>query len=218
MCTVCIARCMREAIVTGASRGIGKAVADALEADGYNVHRISTAVLDVSDREAVRRFVEPLERVDVLVNCAGIGHYGPIEDLDEDDIRRVYDVNVLGTVHFCKACLPLMKEQGDGLIVNIGSLRGINCTKGRAAYTMSKIAVRAFSKTLGMELSEHGVRVTCINPGYVYTDMLKWRIERDGLRPEDILQPKDIADTVMMLTSLSEGARVEEINMGEVWD
>jgi len=152
------------------------------------------------------------------VNCAGIGHYSPIEDLDEDDIRRVYDVNVMGTVHFCKACLPLMKGREDGLIVNIGSLRGIDCTKGRAAYTMSKIAVRAFSKTLGMEMSGHGVNVTCINPGYVYTDMLRWRIERDKLRPEDILQPKDIADTVMMLTRLSEGGKVDEINMGEVWD
>ena len=217
MCSLCVGQDMRQAIVTGASRGIGKAVADALESDGFQVHRVSTAVLDVADKEAVDRYVSPFDRVDVLVNCAGIGHYNFIEDLDEKDMRRVYEVNVMGTVHFCKACIPKMKEEG-GLIVNIGSLRGIHCSPGRSSYTMSKFAVRAFTKTLAMELREHGIKATCINPGYVYTDMLTWRIEREGLAPEDILQPQDIADAVMMLTRLSKGAVVEEINLGEIWD
>ncbi len=208
---------MRQAVVTGASRGIGKAVADALEDEGYRVHRVSTAVLDVADKGAVDAFMGELEELDVLVNCAGIGHFDRIEDLDTADLQRVYDVNVMGTVHFCKAAIPLMRRKG-GLIVNIGSLRAIHCSAGRAPYTMSKFAVRAFSKTLGMELKDQGIKVSCINPGYVYTDMISQRIEREGLRPQDILVPEDIAKTVLMLTALSPGAIVEEVNMGEIWD
>lgn len=208
---------MRQAVVTGASRGIGKAVADALEDEGYRVHRVSTAVLDVADKGAVDAFMGELEELDVLVNCAGIGHFDRIEDLDTADLQRVYDVNVMGTVHFCKAAIPLMRRKG-GLIVNIGSLRAIHCSAGRAPYTMSKFAVRAFSKTLGMELKDQGIKVSCINPGYVYTDMISQRIEREGLRPEDILVPEDVAKTVLMLTALSPGAIVEEVNMGEIWD
>ncbi len=205
-------------MVTGGSRGIGKAVADALEGEGYRVHRVSTAVLDVADKEAVDAFMSALGELDVLVNCAGIGHFDRIEDLDPEDLQRVYDVNVMGTVHFCQAAIPLMKRRGGGVIVNIGSLRAIHCSAGRAPYTMSKFAVRAFSKTLGMELKDDGIKVSCINPGYVYTDMISHRVEREGLRPEDILVPEDVAKTVLMLTTLSAGATVEEVNMGEIWD
>jgi len=208
---------VREAIVTGASGGIGKAVVMELEQHGYIVHKVNRSVCNVTDKDAVDRFVSGISRVDLLVNCAGISHLGEIESITEEELQIRYDVNVLGTVRFCKAVLPLMKKQQEGYIINIGSLRGIECCPGKAVYSMSKFAVRAFSNTLGLEVRKYGIKVTCINPGFVYTDLIKFRIKEEGLKPTDIVQPSDIAKTILYLTSLSKGAYVPELNIGEVW-
>ncbi len=209
---------MKEAIVTGANGGIGKAVVIELEHHGYSVHQVNRAICDVTNKSAIDRFVSGLSRVDLLVNCAGLSHLGEIESLTEEELQTRYEVNVLGTVRFCKAVLPLMKKQQEGYIVNIGSLRGVECCPGKAAYSMSKFAVRAFSNTLGLEVRKYGVKVTCINPGFVYTDLIKFRISEEGLKPVDIVQPSDIAKTIIYLTTLSKGAYVPELNIGEVWE
>jgi len=208
---------MKTAIVTGASRGIGKAAADLFEKEGYDVHRVSTAVLDVAERDAVERYVSNFKEVDLLINSAGITSKGPTETMDPKELQRVYEVNVLGTVNFCQLVLPLMKGKG-GYIFNIASLRGIHYSGNRAAYNMSKAAVRAFTLTLAKEVREYGIKVTCINPGYVFTDMISKRIREEGLQPDDLLTPEDIAATMLYLTKLSPGAVVEEISMGEIWE
>jgi len=173
---------------------------------------------------AVSRILEKFGRIDVLVNCAGISHVAHVNDLELEDMQNVYDVNVKGTINTCKAVLGAMKEQGFGHIFNIGSLRGINYGKGKAAYGMSKASVIAFSKTLAREVEEYGIKVTVINPGFVDTD-----IYGDiSLRPfvgnipgvleqASLTQPSDIAKTILYLLDLSPGACVEELNIGKLW-
>lgn len=209
---------MKEAIVTGASGGIGEAVVRELEQHNYIVHPVNRSICDVGDKGAIDRFVSKISRVDLLVNCAGLSHLGEIESINEEDLQTRYEVNVLGTLRFCKAVLPLMKKQQGGYIINIGSLRGIECCPGKAVYSMSKFAVRAFSNTLGLEVRKYGIKVTCINPGFVYTDLIKFRIKEEGLKPTDIVQPSDIAKTILYLTELSKGAYISELNIGEVWE
>ncbi|WAI00839.1 SDR family oxidoreductase [Methanogenium organophilum] len=209
---------MKVAIVTGATGGIGKAVVEELKNKGYFVHEVSRKNCDVTNLDSIKTFMSNITNVDVLVNCAGRSHLGYIEDISEDDICSCFDTNALGTMRFCKAVLPIMKKQKNGYIVNIGSLRGIECCKGKASYSMSKFAVRAFSNTLGLEVKKYGINVTCINPGFVFTDLIKYRIAEENLKPEDIIQPSDIAKTVMYLLSLSDGATISELNMGDVWE
>ncbi len=209
---------MKVAIVTGASKGIGKAIADELKTHEYVVHGVNRANCDVTDNDAILRFVADIPRIDVLVNCAGVSHLGAIENLTEKDIESVYQANVLGTIRFCKAVLPIMKKQGSGYIINIGSLRGVVCSPGKAAYSMSKFAVRAFSNTLGLEVREHGIKVTCINPGFVYTELIRHRVAKEKLRPTDVVQSIDIAKTIIYLLSLSKGVYIPEVNIGEVWE
>lgn len=209
---------MKVAIVTGASRGIGRAVADELKRNDYFVYEVSKQNCDVTNIDSVKKFMSNIKNVDVLVNCAGRSHLGYIEDISEEDVYSCFDTNALGTMRVCKAVLPIMKNQKNGYIINIGSLRGIECCKGKAAYSMSKFAVRAFSNTLGLEVKKYGINITCINPGFVYTDLIKYRIAKENLKPEDIIQPSDIAKTVMYLLSLSNGATISELNMGDVWE
>lgn len=208
---------MKVAIVTGASRGIGKSIVEGLKQNGYMVHEVSRKNCDVTDSSQVENFVKKINRVDLLVNCAGVSHLGQVEKISEDDVQLLFNVNVLGTIRFCKAVLPFMKKQGEGYIINIGSLRGIEYCPGKSAYSLSKAAVRAFSITLGKEVRPHGIKVTVINPGFVHTHLIEHRIKKEKLKETDILSPLDILKTVLFLLSLSEGAYVPELNIGEVW-
>ncbi|MGV8108423.1 SDR family oxidoreductase [Methanospirillum sp.] len=208
---------MKIAIVTGASGGIGKSVSDGLKLNDYTVHDVSRKNCDVTDSRQVYEYVKKIPHVDVLVNCAGISHLGHVDNISEEDVLSLFDVNVLGVIRFCKAVLPVMKKQGKGYIINIGSLRGIEYCPGKSVYSLSKAAVRAFSITLGKEVQPYGIKVTVINPGFVHTPLIKHRIEEENLKEGDILSPLDIQKTVLYLLSLSEGAYVPELNLGEVW-
>lgn len=221
------------ALITGASRGIGLAIGEELFAKGYNLSLLSRNIeprdsermlaqnCDVTSprdvETAVSNTLDKFGRIDVLVNSAGRSHLGTIDELTLEDLNKVYDVNVKGTFNVSKAVLPFMKEQNSGYIINIGSLRAVECGSGKAAYGMSKSAVRAFSKTLSKELSESGIKITVINPGFVQTDLIRHRIEENNLQPEDLTQPSDIAKTVIYLLGLSQGTCVEELNIGRLF-
>jgi NADP-dependent 3-hydroxy acid dehydrogenase YdfG len=184
------------ALVTGASSGIGEAVAVALAAQGAAVAigarradrlqalrdklssdgaRVATVDLDVTDEAACRAAVadtrDHLGGLDILVNNAGVMLLGPILHADTEDWRRMVTTNVLGLMYMTHAALPHLVEQGSGDIVQVSSVAGRVARLGSGAYNASKWAVNAFSESLRQEVTEKGVRVCLVEPGLVDTEL-----------------------------------------------
>jgi uncharacterized protein len=176
-------------LVTGATGGIGRAIAVGLGArdvqlllSGREEQALADVVAesggtalatDLAEFGAGRRLaalaLEAADHVDVLVNCAGIGLYGPAEDLEPDELERLFRVNVLAPMELTSALLPGMVERRRGHIVNVGSIAGRLGRRREAAYAASKAALSVFSDSLRAELSGSGVAVSLVTPGVVNT-------------------------------------------------
>lgn len=167
----------RRALVTGGASGLGAAAAERLRADGLTVITADLGpsadiVLDVADEEQVLRTSREIGPVDVVVNSAGIvGPNAPLLDTHAQQWRTVFDVNVIGTVNVCRAFAPAMAESGWGRIVNIASMAGKDGNPNLAAYSASKAAVIALTKSLGKELATTGVLINTIAPAVIDTPM-----------------------------------------------
>jgi len=175
-------------LITGCSSGIGRATAESFLADDWTVYATSrdeadltglaeagyrTASLDVTDDEAVERVVdrigEEVGHVDCLVNNAGYGQYGPLEDIPTERLHEQFDVNVYGPHRLAKAVLPLMRAREEGTIVNVTSVNGQVSTPGAGAYAGSKFALEAMSDALRAEVAGLGIDVVVVAPGPVDT-------------------------------------------------
>jgi NAD(P)-dependent dehydrogenase (short-subunit alcohol dehydrogenase family) len=213
------------AIVTGGSRGIGRAIAAALLGQGAHVAisgvnkehleqaeaeltRVATSgarvlifAADVRDHLAVQSLVDETARrqggLDILVNNAGVGWFGSVESQGHDEWRRVMDTNVTGIFNCCKAAIPHLRRRGVGYIINISSLAGSNPFVGGAAYCASKAAVDVFTEALMQEVRHDGIRVSYIKPGSVNTDFTG-HADPDN---EWKLRPEDVAEVVVDLVS-----------------
>lgn len=218
----------KRAIVTGASRGIGRAVALQLAAAGARVlvHGTNQSLLaplaeriggvwvsgDVADEATAPAALEQAQKafggVDILVNNAGINTRSATLDMPLADWQRVLDVNLTGTLHFCRAVLPGMIAQGAGKIVNVSSTTGKTPHRNAApAYGASKAAVNYLTMHLAREMAPHGIRVNAICPGPVETDMSKqWTAEyretvMAGVPVGRLGTPEEIAGAVVFLAS-----------------
>jgi len=182
---------MKNWFITGVSRGLGRALAEAALARGDNVigtvrdgnpdiakgtgafHRL---VLDVRDPRAIEREVsralELFERLDVVVNNAGYGLLGPIEDATDSDMTRLFEVNVFGAVRVIRAVLPRLRAQRSGHIINITSIAGRAPNAGSGVYAATKAALEGLSQCLSQELRPLGIHVTAVAPGAFRTDFL----------------------------------------------
>lgn len=226
------------AIVTGAGRGIGRAIAVALAQDGYKVALIarsrdqleSVAVeitrsvkpaaglepevfsVDIADYDAARKTAESivrrLGRVDVLVNNAGQWVAGMLE-VDGKQFQHLLAVNVTGALAFIQAVAATMKKQGHGHIFNMASRAGKVAFKEEGAYDASKFALVGLSESLYKELSSPGVKVTALCPSWTDTDMA--REANTPLSSGEMIQPEDLAKTIRWLLSLSPAACVKEV-------
>jgi short-subunit dehydrogenase len=173
-------------LVTGASSGIGRAVASALAAKGFDVFGTSRnpqrtepipgvelVQLDVSDdgsvAGAVSAVVQRAGRIDILVNNAGFGVFGAAEESSIAQAQQLFDTNFFGLVRLTRAVLPYLRTQGSGRIINIGSVLGFLPAPYGALYAASKHAVEGYSESLDHETRELGVRVTVVEPGYTST-------------------------------------------------
>jgi NAD(P)-dependent dehydrogenase (short-subunit alcohol dehydrogenase family) len=198
------------AVVTGGNRGIGRGIAEALAKDGYTVALTARAQADADAAAAalgagargyacdVRRHPEvqalfravarDLGGVDVLVNNAGIGLFGPIAEMAVEDFHAVIETNVHGVFHCTREAIPQLRARGGGYIFNVSSLAGRNAFPGAGAYCASKHAVNGFSEVLFQELRDDGIRVTYLMPGSVATDFGRGSAAKAGwaLQPEDI--------------------------------
>jgi NADP-dependent 3-hydroxy acid dehydrogenase YdfG len=216
---------VKAAIVTGASSGIGEAVARALAQDGFGVAlaaRRAEALeqlageldglavpTDVSQREQadalVERAVERFGRLDAVVTSAGVLHSQPVEELDEATWDETFDVNVKGTYLVARAALPHLLES-KGYLITISSVSGTMGQAGGGAYNASKWAVRGFTQSFLQEVRGQGVRATSILPGRVATPMLG----HDEQDP-DLLAPEDVADAVRWLLSLRPIVQIKDL-------
>ncbi|AHG46285.1 oxidoreductase [Rhizobium leguminosarum bv. trifolii CB782] len=179
-------------LITGSSRGLGRALAEAVLASGDNLvatardpaqladlserygGQVLTLALDVTDAAAAAAAVEAgvkrFGRIDVLVNNAGYGNVGSIEDTSLADFRAQIETNLFGTIIMSKAVIALMREQGMGHIIQFSSVGGRIGPAGRGAYSAAKFAVEGFSEVLAKEVAPFGIKVTVIEPGGFRTD------------------------------------------------
>ena len=195
-------------LVTGASRGIGRACAEAFAAAGWAVavnctteagaasaadeiaerHGVPTLALaaDAGDDKAVdgcyRAIFQRFKRLDALVNNAGILCDGPLGMIAPDQARRAFSVNALGTLYHLQAASRLMRRRGMGVIVNLSSIMGERGAVGASAYAATKAAIASLTRSAAQELGPHGIRVNAVAPGLIETDMLS------GLKPEQRAQ------------------------------
>lgn len=177
-----------KALVTGGSRGIGRAVAQALTAAGHEVTIVARRpdllaeavaagvaaqghALDMTDGEAVARFAEG-RRFDILVNNAGGADTAPFLKTSDDDFRRAFAVNVESALGITRLCLPQMIGQGFGRIVNIASTAGLKGYAYAGAYAAAKHAMVGWTRSLALELAQKGVTVNAVCPGYTDTDLV----------------------------------------------
>ncbi len=184
---------MKKVLITGGSRGIGRAIVEAFCADGNAVaflYRENIAAAeaiacetgavairaDISDPDDVRRAVAAAEialggGIDVLINNAGVSYIGLVQDMTDDAWRRVLDTNLSGAFFLCRAVIPGMVAAQAGRIVNIGSMWGKAGASCEAAYSASKAGLRGLTMALAKELGPSHITVNCVEPGFIETDM-----------------------------------------------
>ena len=224
---------MPSALVTGGSSGIGLALARMLRDEGYGLTLVSrtaakveaaaaelgalAVAADISREEdcerALAAHTERHGRLDVLVNSAGIGIGGRVEDLTAKQWDLQFGVNLRGLFLFTRGAIPLLRETR-GHIVSLASIAGTVPTPGLAAYGASKAAVISFTHSLNRELDADGVRALALCPGFVDTPMAAW----SGISGEEMIQPEDCAELVRAVLRLSPHARVPQIVIERLGD
>ena len=221
-------------LVTGGSSGIGLAIARMLRDDGFDLTLVSrraerveaaaaelgAAAVAANMAEAedcapvVAAHLERFGRLDVLVNSAGVGIGGTVEDLPLKSLDLQLDVNLRGLFLVTQAAIPALRETR-GWIVNLASIAGTVPTPGLATYGATKAAVIALTRSLNEELDADGVRAIALCPGFVDTPMAQW----SGIEPAEMIRPEDCAEVVRMCLRLSPQARIPQVvieRMGSV--
>jgi 3-oxoacyl-[acyl-carrier protein] reductase len=224
----------KNALVTGGTRGIGLAVAEALLAAGANVaicgrteETVKSAVSQLTNRAKskvlgkvadVRRNTEvadlftlidrELGGLDVLVNNAGIGVFKSTADLSVDDWQKTIETNLSGVFYCCREALPRLKQRGGGYIINISSLAGKNAFAGGAAYNASKFGLNGFSEAMMLDHRYDKVRVSYVMPGSVNTEF-----SSGAARADWKIAPEDIGEIVLMLLRMPERTLVSRVEV-----
>ena len=223
----------KRAIVTGATRGIGRAIAEALLRHGAGVAicgrseegvrlavselgqrtggRIVGRAADVGDPEQVAAFFDFVDRnlgdLDILVNNAGIGIFRPLPELSLEDWQRTIDTNLSGAFYCCREALPRFRQRG-GFVINVSSLAGKNAVAGGAAYCASKFGLTGFSETMMLDHRYQDVRVCYIMPGSVDTDF-----NARARAPEWKIAPEDVAEVVLLVLRMPERTLISRVEI-----
>jgi 3-oxoacyl-[acyl-carrier protein] reductase len=224
----------RVALVTGAGRGIGRAIAHLLADSGVRIfltarstdqletvrgeiraagHEVELFPADISSEEGVDAVFSALQsafgRLDILVNNAGLGAAGPLVDFPLECFDELMAVNVRGLFLCCQRAMRLMIQARSGSIINISSVVGFKGYANQAAYAASKHAVMGITKSLAAEAQQYGIRVSAVLPGAVDTGLMQTL--RPDLGRSLLMKPQDVAEAVLFLLSLSDTAAVDEL-------
>ena len=221
----------KTALVTGGGRGLGKAVALALAAEGVNVAitgrnennlksvvaeieskgvKSSYSVFDVTEKKQVFASLEKLQnafgKFDILINNAGIAAFGGILEMDDEQWEDIVKTNLFGPYYVVKAVVPGMVEKKSGDVVNISSTAGLKGNALTSAYSASKFGLIGMSESMMFELRKQNIRVTTLTPSTISTDMAKTDLKITDGNPEKVLQPEDFAELVVDLLKLNKRA------------
>ena len=209
------------ALVTGASKGIGRVIAEQLAADGYDLALVGrdTAALkevkaavntgavcieaDLSDINSCSRIVEETVKafggLDLLVNCAGLSHKGSFTTVTPEEWDRIFAVNARAPFFISQAALPYLKQSEKPIVINVASVVGFKGYADQSVYSSSKHALTGFTKVFAKEVQPFGIRVHLISPGGVATEMVKKM--RPDINAEELIQPEEIAEIVHFLVT-----------------
>lgn len=224
----------KNALITGAGKGIGKAIAIALAKEGVNIILVArtqsdldevakevnnlgvkslTLTADVSDissvNTAVTAALDKFKTIDILINNAGIAAFGKILEMEPTAWERIIQVNLMGTYYTTRAVLPNMIERQTGDIINISSTAGLKGNASTSAYSASKFAVLGLTESLMQEVRKHNIRVTALTPSTVATDMAKDLKLTDG-NPENVMQAEDVAELIIAQLKLNRRVFIKE--------
>lgn len=201
-------------VITGAASGQGKSEVEAFRAEGAivigaDVHPDADVQLDVTDPQQWKHVVDAVvaehQRIDVLVNNAGVLRYAPVDELQFSDFQNVMNVNLYGAFHGVQAVIPHMAAGSS--IINVSSLSGMAGQQRASAYSASKFALRGFSRSVALDLAPRGIRVNAIFPGVIRTPMISYVVDEheqhlaSGLPLGRIGEPSDIASVAVFLAS-----------------
>ena len=228
----------RSAIVTGGTRGIGRAIADALAQDGYSLtitgrrpDGVERAVAELQDAgadvhgvalnhtdpeapaEVVKRHSERFGRLDVLVNNAGVGVGAAADEHQTKFVSMMLDLNVRAVILFYREAMSLLKaaaaETGQSHVINLASLGGKSGQPWLSVYSATKAAIVGYTEAMGKELASAGIKSTALCPGFVDTDMADF--VKDQIPADEMIRPQDIAEGVRFVLRMSRGCTIPEI-------
>ncbi|MBB2483309.1 3-ketoacyl-ACP reductase [Bacillus sp. APMAM] len=225
------------AFVTGAGKGIGRAVAVALAKEGVHVGlmarteetlieaaneitglgvKAAFASVDVSSQDqveqAIKKLTEELGTADILINNAGIGSFASLLEMDPAEWKRIIDVNLMGTYYVTRAVLPQLIEKNSGDIINISSTNGLNGAATSSAYSASKFGVIGLTESLAQEVRRNNIRVTALTPSTVVTDLAHQNNLIDK-KEEKFIQPEDIAEFIVSQLKLNSRVYVKTASL-----
>ncbi len=220
-------------LITGASRGIGKSLAEHFAIEGANLFlcsrnmdktlawqqelmrkhdvNISSFNADLGDEKGIHDFIEQLNRsvehIDILINNAGFYEPGSVHNEQEGLLKRMLDLNLYSAYHITRALLPAMIKRKSGHVFNMSSIAGFQAYANGGAYSISKFALTGFSKNLREEMKPHNIKVTTVYPGATMTS--SW--DGSGIDPARIMEASDVAKMIVAASKLSPQACVEDI-------
>ena len=203
-----VSKCTR-ALITGASRGIGLAIAEVLSKHGVELICPTRQELDLNSRASIYKYVNGLsDGVDILINNAGINELASIDELEEDTLLHTLEVNLISNITLAKLLLPYMKAQKYGRILNISSIWSEYSKPRRLMYSTSKAAVNGFTRSLAVEVAKHNILVNAIAPGFVNTELTRTNNSPEEIQKisaqlpiQRLIEPSEIAQLAYFLTS-----------------
>lgn len=226
------------ALVTGASRGIGEAIALALANAGTKLFltardetrlqrvaaqarqtqvAVETAVADLHEEAPIKKLIqqahEKFGRLDILINNAGLGYFRPVAEMTTAQWDEMFAINLRAVFIATREALPYLRQAGESFVVNVASLAGKNTFVNGGGYAATKWGLRAFSQCLMLEERKHGVRVLSICPGSVATDFGAGNDRASRAEQSNIIQPEDVAETILAALQMPQRAMVSEIDI-----